>query len=103
MITYYIFCFVFGVLSALFTKEFWQAIVLNLIATLILPLAAKAETYYSFKYKTKDELKISVPATDYFEARTKASKLCFQALTGGKYQGEEAGMNIISICVNPLK
>lgn len=64
---------------------------------------AKAETYYSFKYKTKDELKISVPAADYFEARTKASKLCFQALTRGEYQGEEESLRIIDVCANPLK
>ena len=73
---------------------------MKFLVILLFGFTAKAETYYTFKYKTKDELRVSVPASDYFEARTKASKLCFQALTGGKYQGEEAGLNIIDICAN---
>lgn len=74
---------------------------LTVIYLVLFSPAAKAETYYSFKYNTKDELKISVPASDYFEARTKASKICFQALTGGKYQGEEESLRIIDVCANP--
>lgn len=61
---------------------------------------AKAETYYSFKFKTKDELKISVPAASYEEAYKKAYQECFQRLTKGEYPGEEAGLNIIDICAN---
>lgn len=61
---------------------------------------AKAETYYSFKFKTKDELKISVPAASYEEAYKKAYRECFQRLTKGEYPGEEAGLNIIDICAN---
>lgn len=63
---------------------------------------AKAETYYTFHYKTPDQLKISVPGKDYFEARTKAGKHCFKLLTGGVYPGEELGLQIIDICSNPL-
>jgi hypothetical protein len=32
-----------------------------------------------------------------------ASRECFKRLTGGKYLGEEIGLNIIDICVNPIK
>lgn len=91
-------CFIAGVVS----ETISGALIMYLaLAFMLFSAPAKAETYYSFKYNTKDELKISVPAVDYFEARTKASKICFQALTGGKYQGEEIGLSYVDICVNP--
>ena len=59
---------------------------------LIISNLTKAET---FTYKNG----LSVEATSYKEA----SRLCFQQLTGGKYQGEEKGLDIIDVCVNPIK
>jgi hypothetical protein len=32
-----------------------------------------------------------------------AARMCFFSLTGGKYQGEEKGLDIIDRCANPVK
>jgi len=32
-----------------------------------------------------------------------AARHCFQILTGGEYQGEEKGLDIIDRCANPVK
>ena len=40
-------------------------------------------------------------AFSYEEAFKSASHECFQQLTGGKYPGEEKGLDIIDICANP--
>lgn len=72
------------------------------ISILFFSCIVKADTYYSFKFKTKDELKISVPANSYQEAYKKATMQCYKLLTKGEYQGEERSLNIIDICVNPL-
>ena len=61
-----------------------------------------ALTYYTFKYNTPDQLKVTVPADSKSEAFDKASKMCFQILTQGKYRGETESLNIIDICANPL-
>lgn len=48
-------------------------------------------------YKYKGGLEILAP--DY---KTAAQK-CFLSLTNGQYPGEERGLDIIDICVNPIK
>ena len=67
---------------------------IRLIIVILIGLAiygySQAETY-----KYKNGLVV--------EAKTfkLASYKCFEKLTGGVYPGEESGMNIIDICVNP--
>lgn len=62
------------------------------IILFLLPISINAET---FKYKNG----LTLSASSY----KLASRECFKRLTGGKYLGEEAGLNIIDICVNPIK
>lgn len=95
-IMYLILCFLIGLISRSFSK----AALLYIVATIMfISGQAKADTYYRFTYN--NGLSVGVPAKDYFEARSKASKVCFQALTKGKYPGEEAGLEIIDLCANP--
>ena len=55
---------------------------------------------YEFQFKNikKPIIKQSVSQEEAFKL---ASKECFNQLTGGKYPGEEKGMDIIDICANP--
>lgn len=48
-----------------------------------------------YKYKSGFEIK----AKDY----KTAAKLCYIKLTNNKYPGDERGLEIIDICVNPIK
>lgn len=79
----------------------WTFFAVCMGISFLVGLKAKAETYYRFTYK--NGLVVGSPGVDYFEARTKASKICFQALTGGKYQGEEESLRIIDLCANPAE
>lgn len=83
---------------------------LNLITiglTLSLSHLAKAvpaaQKSYTFEYKTsgKASFKIQKLALSKDEAYKLAAKECFNKLTGGKYPGEETGLNYIDICANP--
>lgn len=56
----------------------------------IVPLKAEA---YNFKFKNGLEVK----AANFNEA----AKKCYQISTAGKYPGEEVGLDIIDMCVNP--
>ncbi|MBC7419297.1 MAG: hypothetical protein H7328_01095 [Bdellovibrio sp.] len=55
---------------------------------------------YSFAFKTIKE-PIRAVASSKDEAFKLAAKVCFNQLTGGKYPGEEKGLDIIDICANP--
>lgn len=48
-------------------------------------------------------LKVVVDADTREEGEKKAARICFQALTGGRYPGEEKGLEIIDICANPRR
>lgn len=85
------------VLGKEFAWTFWGICVAIIF---LMGIKAKADTYYSFKFKTKDELKISVPANSYEEAYKKAYQECFQRLTKGEYPGESLGLEYIDICAN---
>lgn len=79
--------------------------VFGLIPAIILCLftcqpKAKADTF-TFKYK--NGLQVSAEGKDYLEARSKASKTCFQNITKGIFPGDEEGLEFIDICTNPLK
>ena len=62
-----------------------------------------AQKSYTFEYKAsaKSTFKIQKLALSQDEAFKLAAKECFNKLTGGKYPGEEQGLNYIDICVNP--
>jgi len=68
---------------------------------LFVSLQVNAATY-TFWYKDTD-LKVTASGDTYDIAYRKAAKLCFQALTKGKYPGDEAGLDIIDVCANPIK
>lgn len=63
---------------------------------------------YTFQYRDKSSLKITVTAENSCAAYKKSAKMCYNILTGGtadrpgRYPGEEAGLDIIDICANPL-
>ena len=56
---------------------------------------------FEFKDLTHKKFQIKKEAPTYEEAYKLATKDCFQRLTGGNYPGEEKGLDIIDICVNP--
>lgn len=62
-----------------------------------------ARKSWAFQYKdlAKKPFQIKKEASSYEEAYKSASRECFQQLTGGKYPGEEKGLDIIDICANP--
>lgn len=64
-------------------------------------LSAQAKQF-TFNYKFQNQtFKIVVEGKDWETAYKTASKECFNALTGGKYPGEELGLDIIDTCANP--
>lgn len=65
---------------------------------LLLTLNVQAKTY-TITYK--NNLVVKVEASSEVDAIKPAAKICFQKLTGGVYPGEEKGLDIIDICVNP--
>ena len=56
---------------------------------------------YTFHYGSGAT--ITVEATSYEVGYRSAATACFKRLTNGTYPGEEAGLNIIDICANPIK
>ncbi len=65
--------------------------------------APAAQKSYTFEYKAsaKNTFKIQKLALSQDEAFKLAAKECFNKLTGGKYPGEEKGLDYIDICANP--
>lgn len=68
------------------------AVAILILVYFFWPFDARAEVY---KYKGG----LEVNAKDY----KTASRACFNKLTGGKYPGEERGLDIIDTCANPIK
>jgi hypothetical protein len=64
-------------------------------------VSAKKSWAFQYKDLTKKPFQIKKEASSYEEAYKSASRECFQQLTGGKYPGEEKGLDIIDICANP--
>lgn len=76
-------------------------------------VASTEKGEWSFKFNAEDfkkntgtnfpdkEFTIKVTGSNWDEAYKKASKKCFEKLTGGTYPGESRGMDIIDICANP--
>lgn len=75
-----------------------------LIAALLTGLntfaATKTEKSYHFKFKSIEKPIVKKAPTKE-EAFKLAAKECFNKLTGGRYPGEEKGLDIIDICANP--
>ena len=67
------------------------------------PTNLNSKKSFAFNYKdlTKKPFQIKKEAFSYEEAFKSASHECFEQLTGGKYPGEEKGLDIIDICANP--
>ncbi len=76
---------------------------LNEAAVSLRQPASTAKKVWAFNYKdlSKKPFQIKKEAGSYEEAYKSASRECFQKLTGGKYPGEEKGLDIIDICANP--
>lgn len=83
-----------------------KALAAALFATLI-GLSAFASTSTTSEYKfvfnphKKDSFTLTQKAPSKEAAFKLVAKTCFQQLTGGKYPGEERGLDIIDICANP--
>ena len=54
----------------------------------------------AYCYNTADHLKVVVDKETQEEGFREAARVCYKALSRGKYPGEEAGLNMIDICVN---
>ncbi len=61
---------------------------------------SNTEKVYLFKFQGIQQ-PISMKAFSKEAAFKLAAKECFSKLTGGKYPGEEKGLDIIDICANP--
>lgn len=75
---------------------------IKIIALILIASSISHAGTYSFRYNEPGELKITLEAENYNAALYKAAKMCFNILTKGVYPGEEAGLNIIDICANPI-
>lgn len=64
--------------------------------TILILNIAFANTY-TFKYSNKS-IEVNAPTKE--QAFKQATKICFNDLTNGVYQGEEKGLEIIDTCVN---
>lgn len=60
-----------------------------------------AEFKFVFNHEKKSSFTIVKSAPTKEAAFKLAAKDCFQKLTGGKYPGEDRGLDIIDICANP--
>lgn len=60
-----------------------------------------AEFKFVFNQEKKTSFSITKSASTKEAAFKLAAKDCFQKLTGGKYPGEDRGLDIIDICANP--
>lgn len=76
---------------------FLIAVILTGLNAIAAPSTEKA---YSFQFKSINQ-PISKTAITKEAAFKLAAKECFSKLTGGKYPGEEKGLDIIDICANP--
>ncbi len=59
------------------------------------------EYKFVFKATVNSKFEIKKQATSKEAAFKLAAHDCYQQLTGGKYPGEERGLDIIDICANP--
>ena len=74
-------------------------ILFSALSTFAAPSPAKD---YKFTFKSgKETFEIKQKAASQDIAFKLAAKECFKTLTGGRYPGEERGMDIIDICANP--
>ena len=86
------------------------SILLTVFAAFFTAATAKAKTppsdsvkNYSFQFKAPKVKAFSITqkASTPEAAFKLAASECFKKLTGGKYPGEEKGLDIIDICANP--
>ena len=80
------------------------AVIALILAQCLSAFAAQSPQAKSYKFTYKlgqqvFELNQAAPTQEI--AFKLAAKECFQKLTGGKYPGEERGLDIIDICANP--
>ncbi len=71
-----------------------KIVLIYLIGALLILLTIDAAEAKVYTYKNG----LKITASDFGPA----SKMCFNKLTGGVYPGEEKGLDIIDICVNPI-
>jgi hypothetical protein len=81
------------------TIFFALALIAGLNAFSAVPQPATEKTY-TFQFKAI-KLPIVKKAHSKNEAFKLAARECYTKLTGGKYPGEEKGLDIIDICANP--
>ncbi len=78
---------------------------LALISLVLVNLSAQAATNKEFKFvfnsQGSAQIEIKKLAPNKEQAFKMAAKECFNQLTGGRYPGEERGLDIIDICANP--
>lgn len=65
------------------------------------PEAKATEFKFVFSEPKAKPFSIKMKAATKEDAFKLAAKECFQKLTGGKYPGEERGLDIIDVCANP--
>ena len=74
---------------------------LTISSTVAFTAPAPHEFKFTFKSSPTEKLEIKQQAANKELAFKLAAKECFNQLTGGKYPGEERGLDIIDICANP--
>lgn len=81
------------------------ALIVSILVSGLSAAAATSNHAKSFNFQFKMPKNKAFVITQIANTKEQAFKLaaseCFQKLTGGKYPGEEKGLEIIDICANP--
>lgn len=73
----------------------------TLILALLLSSTAQAEEFtFNFKFEGQT-YQAKVNGSSKLKASKEAASKCFQHFTKGEYPGEDKGLRIIDVCVNP--
>ncbi len=71
---------------------------------ILLTYSCMSQAYkQTYCYPDRDTLKVIVDAETPADGMIKAGRVCFKAMTRGKYPGQEEGLKIIDLCANPRK
>ena len=84
---------------------FMKTIILTMALVLTTAVSQASQNIKEFKFLFKPANSITFEIRKQAATKDAAFKLaakdCFNQLTGGKYPGEERGLDIIDICANP--
>lgn len=75
-------------------------LIIILLILLVLKVQAGPDTQ-RYCYPDEPTLTVVVNAPTWEDGKPQAARSCYKALTNGKYPGNDKGLEIIDVCVNP--